>query len=203
MSAPLEVVTIGHSNHSIEQFAELLLASGVNAVADVRSSPYSQFLPQFNREIFALALKECRISYSFLGKELGGRPEDRSCYENGRVRYSRVAATSAFRSGLERVIAGARQFRIALVCAEREPLECHRCLLVAPELEAAGVRVVHVHADGSIEPHSEAMSRLLELHGLSEQDLFRSRPEMIEEACFRQQERFAFAGKPLSRQAAQ
>ena len=199
----LEVLTIGHSNHTMEQFVQLLAANSVNAVADVRSSPYSQMHIQFNRETLAAALKDRGILYSFLGKELGGRPDDKSCYENGRVRYGKLAATPLFRSGLHRIISGARNFRIALVCAEREPLECHRTLLVAPELESAGVRVIHVHADGSTETHSDAMSRLLELHGLSDRDLFRSRPEMIEEACFRQQERFAFAEKPLSRQAAQ
>ena len=89
------------------------------------------------------------------------------------------------------------------MCAEREPLECHRALLVAPELEKAGIAVVHVHADGRTESHSDAMSRLLDLFGLTDEDLFRSRSELIEEAWYRQQERVAFAEKPSSQDARQ
>jgi len=151
---------------------------------------------QFNREALAAALKQEGIAYSFLGKELGGRPADKTCYENGRVQYKRIAATKIFRSGLDRVLAGVQSYRIALMCAEREPLECHRTLLVAPELEKAGITVLHVHADGRTESHSDAMSRLLDLFRLADEDLFRSRSELIEEACYRQQERVAFAEKP-------
>src|ERR1035441_8481065 len=162
MATQLEVLTIGHSNHTIERFIELLRQHHVTAVADVRSAPYSQMHAQFNRKAFASALKQQGIAYSFLGKELGGRPADKACYENGRVQYRRVAAMPIFRSGVERVLAGVRSYRIALMCAEREPLECHRALLVAPELEKAGMTVLHVHADGRTESHSDAMSRLLD-----------------------------------------
>jgi uncharacterized protein (DUF488 family) len=203
MATQLEVLTIGHSNHTIERFIELLRQHQVTALADVRSAPYSQIQAQFNREALALALKQEGIAYSFLGKELGGRPADKTCYENGRVQYQRVAATPIFRSGVERILAGVQSYRIALMCAEREPLECHRALLVAPELEKAGVAVLHVHADGRTEPHSDAMSRLLDLYRLAEDDLFRSRSELIEEACYRQQERVAFTGKPLPQDARQ
>ena len=203
MATQLEVLTIGHSNHTIERFIELLRQHQVTALADVRSAPYSQMRSQFNREALALALKQEGIAYSFLGKELGGRPADKTCYENGRVQYQRVAATPIFRSGVERILAGVQSYRIALMCAEREPLECHRALLVAPELEKAGVAVLHVHADGRTEPHSDAMSRLLDLYRLAEDDLFRSRSELIEEACYRQQERVAFTGKPLPQDARQ
>lgn len=194
-----EVLTIGHSNHTIERFIELLGQHDVTAVADVRCSPYSQMQAQFNREALAAALKQAGIFYSFLGKELGGRPTDKACYENGRVQYRRVAATQIFTSGLDRVLAGLANYRIALMCAEREPLECHRTLLVAPELEQAGVSVRHIHADGRIETHSDAMGRLLDRFRLPDGDLFRSRSELIEEACYRQQERVAFAENKPSR----
>jgi len=158
---------------------------------------------QFNREALAAALKREGIAYSFLGKELGGRPVDKTCYENGRVQYRRVAATPIFRSGLDRILAGLPSYRIALMCTEREPLDCHRTLLVTPELEKAGVTVLHVHADGRTESHSDAMSRLLNLFRLADEDLFRSRSELIEEACYRQQERVAFAEKPSLQEARQ
>ena len=203
MATQRGVLTIGHSNHTIERLIELLGQHHVTAVADVRSSPYSQMNAQFNREALASALKQAGIAYSFLGKELGGRPADKTCYENGRVQYRRVAATPIFRSGLDRVLAGVQSYRIALMCAEREPLECHRTLLVTPELEKAGITVLHVHADGRTESHSDAMSRLLDLFRLADEDLFRSRSELIEEACYRQQERVAFAEKPSPQDAGQ
>jgi uncharacterized protein (DUF488 family) len=198
-----EVWTIGHSNHTIERFIELLCQHHITAVADVRSSPYSQMHAQFNREALAAALKQEGIAYSFLGKELGGRPADKTCYENGRVQYRRVAATPIFRSGLDRVLAGIQSYRIALMCAEREPLECHRTLLVTPELEKVGIAGMHIHFDGRTESHPDAMSRLLDLFRLADEDLFRSRSELIEEACYRQQERVAFAEKPSPQDAKQ
>jgi uncharacterized protein (DUF488 family) len=203
MATHHEVLTIGHSNHTIERFIELLCQHRVTAVADVRSSPYSKIHAKFNREALAAALKQEGIAYSFLGKELGGRPADKTCYEHGRVQYRRVAATPIFRSGLDRILAGVQSYRIALMCAEREPLECHRALLVAPELEKAGITVLHLHIDGRTESHTDAMSRLLDLFRLADEDLFRSRSELIEEACYRQQERVAFAEKPLPQDAGQ
>jgi uncharacterized protein (DUF488 family) len=203
MASQLEVLTIGHSNHTIERFIELLREHHVTAVADVRSAPYSKMHPQFNREVLTAALKQEGIAYSFVGKELGGRPADKTCYENSRVQYRRVADTAVFRSGLERILSGAQSYRIALMCAEREPLECHRTLLVAPELENAGVSVFHVLADGKSEPHSNAMDRLLDLYKLPDEDLFRSRLELIQEACYRQQERVAFVEKPSTQDEGQ
>src|ERR1017187_9756172 len=148
MATQREVLTIGHSNHTIERLIELLGQHHVSAVADVRSSPYSQMNAQFNREALASALKQAGVAYFFLGKELGGRPADKTCYENGRVQYRRVAATPIFRSGLDRVLAGVQSYGFACIWADREPLECLRPLLVTPELEKAGITVLHVHADG-------------------------------------------------------
>jgi uncharacterized protein (DUF488 family) len=201
MATEDEVLTIGHSNHTIKRFTELLRQYHVATLADVRSSPYSQMHAQFSHEALASALKQEGIAYSFLGNELGGRPRDKACYENGRAQYKRVAATPIFRSGLDRLLAGVQSRRTALMCAEREPLECHRALLIAPELEKAGVTVLHIHADGRSESHSDAMSRLLDLFRLGDGDLFRSRSELIEEACYRQQERVAFAERPSTRDA--
>ena len=160
------VLTIGHSNHALEVFVGLLRQHRVNALADVRSAPYSRYNPQFNREPLAASLKAKGIAYVYLGRELGGRPGNRRCYDDeGRVLYDRVAATEPFRRGLERVVAGAARLRIALMCAEKEPLHCHRTLLVAQELGKLGVGVAHIHADGKLEPHGDAMDRLIDLTG--------------------------------------
>ena len=195
------IFTIGHSTHTIEKFVGLLRQHGVTAVADVRSVPYSRMQPQFNRENLKGALKGSGIAYVFLGKELGARSHDRACYENGRVQYRRLAETEAFRSGLERIRAGGESHRMALMCAEREPLECHRTLLVARELMATGTPVVHIHADGQIEAHADAMARLCMLLGIPDQDLFRARAELIEEAYARQEMRVAHVDERLTEDA--
>ena len=190
------VLTIGHSTHPIEAFIDLLQRHGVTALADVRAAPYSRFNPQFNRETLAGSLDAPGIAYVFLGSELGGRSEDPGCYENGRISYERLGGTRSFRKGLERVAQGATNHRIALMCAEREPLECHRCLLVAPALEARGVAVAHIRSEGGLELHADAMRRLLAIHGMQDsiesQRLFpRSRTERITDAIARQAHRFA------------
>jgi uncharacterized protein (DUF488 family) len=196
------VFTIGHSNHPINAFVILLQQHGVTALADVRSAPYSRFAPQFNREALERSLKAHSIKYVFLGRELGARPDDRSCYENGRVQYERLARTDLFRSGLERVIRGASHYRIALMCAEKEPLECHRTLLVARALDELGVAVGHVLADGRLELHDDAMLRLLDMVGLPPEDLFRSRRELIAQAIAKQEERVAYVDEKLIAEAA-
>lgn len=192
-----QVLTVGHSNHSIERFIGLLTLNGVTAVADVRSHPYSRFSPSFNRDPLASALKQQRVAYVFLGRELGARSEDRTCYENGRVQYRRLAATPLFKAGMQRVIDGAQAHRVALLCAEREPLDCHRALLVSRELEGVGVQVAHVHADGSVESHAAAMARLLELLRMPNADLFRSRDELIADAYAAQEQRIAYVNEAL------
>ena len=166
------VFTVGHSNHSIERFEELLHTYGVTAVADVRSAPYSRFSPQFNKEDLAAWLRDAGIAYVFWGHELGGRSDDPSDYENGRVRYDRLAAKPTFESGIERVLHGASEKNIALLCAEKEPLDCHRTLLVARSLTGRGVGVEHILADGSLESHDQTMVRLLEMTGLKQTRLF-------------------------------
>ena len=154
------IFTIGHSNHSLEDFLALLSRHRIGAVADVRSVPWSRFNPQFNRNALKDALGRRGVHYVYLGRELGGRPQDPACYEDGRVRYALVARTAGFRDGIARVTGGAEEHRIALMCAEREPLRCHRTLLVARALDEGGVEVVHILAGGSVEAHAETMARL-------------------------------------------
>jgi len=194
-----EILTIGHSTHLIEEFLSLLEAHGVTAIADVRSAPYSRRYPQFNRDPLRQTLEERGIRYAFCGQELGARPDDHLCYdEKGRVLYRRLAGTPFFRSGIDFIVREARECRIALLCAEKEPLECHRTLLVARELMARGVAVSHIHADGHLETQSEALARLPVLLNMSETDLFRSPEELIEEACASQENRIAYVNPHMS-----
>ena len=186
-------LTIGHSTHALEAFVALLRRHHVAKVTDVRSAPYSRFNPQFNREALARNLAACGIEYVFLGLELGGRSDDPSCYENGRIRYDRVAATPSFQRGLDRVVQNAGGRPVALMCAEKEPLNCHRTLLVAQALTARGVPVAHILADGGLETHAAAMERLLAIHGGAQQgELFASPGGRIEWAVARQTERIGY-----------
>src|SRR5262249_20821450 len=172
--------TIGHSNHPIQDFLDLLQRHGVTAVADVRSTPYSRFNPQFRRETLQAALAEAEIRYVFLGEELGARSQDPACYDaSGRVSYARLAGTELFRRGIQRLKAGMSEHRISLMCAEREPLECHRTLLVARELVREGVAVTHILGDGSLEPHPQAMERLARNLGLLDAGLFSDSSDVI------------------------
>jgi uncharacterized protein (DUF488 family) len=151
------VLTIGHSTHPLETFVALLHRHRVAALADVRSAPYSRFNPQFNKDVLEKSLAVHGIRYVFLGHELGARSDDPSCYVNGRVQYARLASTDSFKSGIERVVRGANDFRLALMCAEKEPLECHRALLVARALAEIGIVVQHILPDGRLESHEAAM----------------------------------------------
>jgi uncharacterized protein (DUF488 family) len=192
------IFTIGHSNHSLDAFVALLEQHGISALADVRSAPYSRFNPQFNKPALERALKKHNIRYVFLGRELGARSEDRSCYENGRVRYPLLARTELFRQGIERVIRGSKDFRIALVCAEKEPLDCHRTLLVARALDDLGLEIQHIHADGHLEAHRDAMLRLLDLVDIPREDLFRSLQVLLSEALAKQEMKVAYIDEQMT-----
>ena len=182
------IFTIGHSNHPLRVFLHLLLGHGVNVLADIRSAPYSRFNPQFNRDPLAAELSRCGIEYRYFGRELGGRPRDPACHVGGRVRYDRVAKTERFRKGLARAVEAAVRYRVALMCAEREPLDCHRTLLVGRALDAQGVEVQHILADGTLENQADAMSRLLAQHHLAPQgDLLATREQSIAAAIAHRQ----------------
>ncbi len=194
----ITVYTVGHSNHAIERFLELLTRNGITAVADVRSHPYSRHNPQFNKEVLTAALKTRGIAYVFVGKELGARSDDPACYEAGKVRYGRLAQTPIFKAGIERVLSGARQYRIALMCAEKEPLDCHRTVLVGRALEQRGAAIVHILADGSTEIQPQTMSRLLDLVGLPQADMFRTRDELVGAACELREQKIAYVDETLA-----
>ena len=192
-----EVLTIGHSNHSLEAFTGLLIQHRVKVVADVRSAPYSRFNPQFNRESLTVALGSCEIEYRYFGGELGGRPNDPACYENGRVCYERVAKTPSFRRGIAELLGAAKNNRVALMCAERVPLDCHRTLLVCPALDARSVGIHHILADGTLEDHDRTIDRLLRRHDLSpDGDMFATREACIALAFRRHADQIAYGVRP-------
>jgi uncharacterized protein (DUF488 family) len=111
------------------------------------------------------------------------------------VRYARLAAAAAFKAGIDRVLSGAQRYRLALMCAEKEPLDCHRTLLVSCALDKLGMAVAHILADGSIEPQEKTMTRLIGMTGLSKQDMFRDHADLLEQACKLREERIAYVKK--------
>jgi uncharacterized protein (DUF488 family) len=187
-----EVLTIGHSTLPYERFLELLRRANVTAVADVRSAPYSRHYPQFNRDDLHEELRSDGISYVFLGKELGGRPSERRFYCEGVADYEKMAQAPEFCKGLDRVIEGARKYRVALMCSERDPLDCHRCLLVGRVLAQRGLRVSHIMDNGSMVGHAEIEERLLELSGRNTDDLFAPLSERLATAYRERARKVAF-----------
>ncbi len=178
----MELFTIGHSNHSIEAFISLLQQHGITAVADVRSHPYSRYLPHFSQSALKTALLNAGIKYVFLGKELGARPADSSCYVNGKALYERIAATELFSQGIQRLLKGGEQYKISLMCAEQDPIDCHRTILVCQHLRDFDLEINHVLKNGELELHKHLEDRLLTLHGLNQSEV--SQPKPIQLSLF-------------------
>jgi uncharacterized protein (DUF488 family) len=158
-----DLFSIGHSNIPAERFVALLRDAGVEAVADVRSTPFSRRFPWFSAKALAATLKQHDMAYLPYGKGLGGRPADASLYRDGVADYEAMAQRPEFLAALDRLIADAARHRACLMCAEREPLDCHRCLLVTRALAERGLAVGHILHDGTVEPHTATEQRLLTL----------------------------------------
>jgi uncharacterized protein (DUF488 family) len=188
----LELFTIGHSVHSIERFVDLLKTHGVTALCDVRSSPYSRFTPQFNRESLKDELARHRIIYLYLGAELGPRSSDLTCYENGKVQYNLLAAKEIFQQGLGRLRKGVATYRIALMCAEKDPLTCHRMLLICRNLRGDDIVIRHILEDGSLEDHRDTEMRLMKQLKIDPADLFSTEADQIQRAYDLRGEKVAY-----------
>lgn len=182
------LLSVGHSNKAIEDFIELLRKQGIEVVADVRSHPYSRFAPQFNRESLKETLARAGLRYVFLGHELGGRPEGDEFYDDeGHVLYGRVAQTRLFLAGIERLEHGLGRFRLAMMCSEEDPTDCHRRLLVARVLNDRGIRVAHLRGDGTVQPERA-------LGALAEGDIFNG----FEEKAWRSTRSASHRSRPVS-----
>ena len=148
--------TVGHSNHPLETFLDLLARHQIAVLIDVRSSPYSRYASQFNREAIQPALQHCKIQYLYLGDLLGGRVEDPRFYDqDGRVLYGEVAQSPSFRQGIERLMERAAHSRTAILCGEEDPTDCHRRLLVGRVLQDRGASVIHLRGDGREQTEAE------------------------------------------------
>jgi hypothetical protein len=187
--------TVGHSNQSVDDFISILRAHGVSAVADVRSVPFARYTPWFSTDQIAAFLRAERIEYVFLGKELGARPEDPQCYRDGRVDLLRLPAQEAFQQGLARVERGLATRRVCLMCAEADPMLCHRAVVICRALRGRGFGIRHILPGGGTEEHEELERRLVKSLGLGptlfEPDI--PMATLIERAYDEQSARLAYA----------
>lgn len=144
--------TIGHSNHTIDAWLALVRNHCIEVVVDTRSSPYSKYVPQFDRELLQHSLEEAGVRYLFLGAELGGRPANPDYYDaTGRVVYSLLRKDTAFQAAIARLETGMERFRVALLCGEEDPAHCHRRLLIGRVLVERGHEMTHIRGDGRLE----------------------------------------------------
>ncbi len=190
--------TIGHSNHALERFLSLLRMHTVTAVADVRSQPHSRFNPQFNQEPLRVALGRSGLHYVFLGEELGARRIETECYVDGKAKYELIARIPAFAEGLGRLIRGVKRHRIALMCAEKDPLTCHRTILICKHLREEPIDILHILDDGSLETMEAGEGRLLQLTGIPRNNLFRTRDELVQQAYAIQADKIAYTSEATS-----
>ena len=189
--------TIGYADLNPDRFVILLKKHMIEAVADVRSSPYSKFYTDFNQDNLKQMLNRQGIKYVFLGKELGAQRTESECYENGKVSYDLVFDTEAFQEGVKRLLKGISQMRIALLCAEKDPLNCHRAILVCRYLRDLVSPIKHIRNNGQLENHSDLERRLLRLFNLNNIELFRSEQDILQHAYRKQAEKIAFEKEGL------
>ncbi len=197
-----QVFTIGHSILEFDNFVALLKNHGVELVVDVRSTPQSARMPHFSMPAFEKLLQAEHLDYLFLGEELGGRPDDADAYRpDGLVDYRARRKSYGFQAGLDRLERELEGRTVAMMCAEEDPLECHRFLLVCPELTQRGIVPSHIRKGSRIETQEAAENRLLAETGfdaVAANTLFPgARTEALEDACKLQSEKFAFRAKPF------
>jgi uncharacterized protein (DUF488 family) len=177
-----QIYSIGYASFSISDFLKALLNYDIDVVADVRSQPYSRFKPEFNRENLKTVLKNSNIGYAFLGDQCGARIDDPDCYVDGKIDFNRVAQNKEFQKGLKRLKKAMENYRIAIMCAERDPINCHRTVLICRNLCFEHIVIKHIVGNGLIEDHLDTERRLIRIHKLDQSLLYLSDAERLEEA---------------------
>lgn len=192
------IFTIGHSNHDTVSFINLLVVNKIELVIDVRSTPFSKMYPHFNTNSIEASLKHNSIKYLFFGDSIGGRSRNSEDYFKGQVVYSRLAARGDYQATIRRVLDDSAKFQIAIMCSEKEPLDCHRTLLVSQSLSDLGAQIAHIHADGKIELQADVLNRLLRHYNLDAPDLFGAETDRLQEAISKQEKKIAYFDEQMS-----
>ena len=187
-----KLYTIGYSQFTLNSFISILRKYSIDVIVDVRSSPYSKYKPDFNKKSLNSFLKNNGIKYVFLGKECGARYNDSTVYKNGKADYNLISQHKNFLEGIHRITKGLQNYKIALMCAEKDPIICHRMILICRNLKKFEVEIIHILEEDYIEPHKESEKRLLKLFNLDQQELFRSDQEQLEQAYDQQADKIAY-----------
>lgn len=188
-----DLFTIGYSPHSLESFLETIQKHRINAVVDVRSMPFSRFKPEFNRDTLSDFLKTKDIKYVFLGNECGARFDDPNCYKNGKANYKLISKHQKFQKGLKRIKKGLKEYSITLMCAEKDPIKCHRMILICRNLKNINVNINHIIDTDNLETQEQSEKRLLKLFKLDQPDLFMTEKQRLDLAYDSQSEIIAFS----------
>ncbi len=193
-----KLYTIGYTSYTRDDFLQALKNHKIDVIADVRSSPYSSYYKEYNQDILKKTLKENSILYVFLGKELGARPSDKSVYKEGIVDFSLVKNLSIFQEGISRLEKGLKDYNIALLCAEKDPIQCHRTILVSsglhPKYSINHIWEKEKHEKNifPVESHSELENRLIGEHFKNQLSLLYDREQMLEIAYKKQEKNIAY-----------
>jgi uncharacterized protein (DUF488 family) len=184
------VFTLGHSTHDIESFIDLLSKYDITCLIDVRSAPYSRIAPQFNKETLSSTLKDRNILYVHFEKEFGARHTKPSLLdEEGKVDFDKVRATAEFQQGIERLKKSLQLgYKVALMCSEANPFDCHRFSMISYQLAREGMQVRHILADGTVLENRALEEQLLQKYHkkLPQTTLFETvTPEMQLETAYR------------------
>jgi len=183
------IYSIGHSNHKADKFVTILQGFSIDVVADVRSVPYSKYCPQFNKETIEQVLKSSGIKYLFLGKELGARPTDQSYYVDAMVSFEELKLSEFFQRGISILLDSIEKHNIAIMCSEKEALNCHRAILISRVLTEKGITVKHILSETELLDQKDIETMLLKKFEM-EKTLFdkaSSRQSDIDEAYKKQE----------------
>lgn len=189
----MHLYTIGHSTHSIQNVVDILRSNEITSVCDVRSVPYSKHTPQFDRESLKRSIVGAGLHYVYLGNQLGGRSKNPRHYAEGQVQYDRLASSSAFRQGLDRLDKEMAQNIVVLMCTEKDPLNCHRAILITRQLRTSMVEILHIMFDGTTETNEKFENRLRLAWKLPVHDIFGDDESLISHAYELQGRKIAYS----------
>lgn len=169
----MKVYTIGHTNHTLDDFLKLLKKNNINCIVDVRSTPYSKYTSQFNKKEIKTFLSINRIAYIHMGDEFGARRSDKELYtKEGYLDFDKTRRDAEFLKGVDRIKSGCKKgYNIALMCTEKDPIDCHRSIMVSKGLIDNNIEVEHIKDDGSIETQSQLEKRLLDKYFINREQV--------------------------------
>ena len=197
--------TVGYTSFpSPEELAEVLRGYGIRALVDVRSTPYSAHYEQYNKENIRRVLSKAGISYGNMALAFGARQDNPAFYKNGRLDFETFARSDRFQRGKRRLEDGIDNgYAPVLMCAEKNPITCHRAILVARAFRDAGYHVIHILPDGETKTHEALEQELLDLYfpdrnQLSVFDKPMDEKERLRQAYEKQNDKIGFREENLS-----